>query len=68
LSVARTQHVRVEVYDVAGRRVALLHDGPLPAHEAHAFTFDAGRLPSGLYLYRAVGETFTASRPAVLQK
>ena len=68
LSVARAQHVRVEVYDVAGRRVALLHDGPLPAHEAHAFTFDAGRLPSGLYLYRAVGETFTASRPAVLQK
>ncbi|MFQ5570350.1 MAG: T9SS type A sorting domain-containing protein [Rhodothermales bacterium] len=68
LSVAREQAVRVEVYDVMGRRIATLFDGVLRANQAHPFAFDASSLPSGLYFYRAIGETFTETRSMVLQK
>lgn len=69
LAVARTQHVQVEVFDMQGRRVALLHDGPLQADTAHPFVLAAGTLPSGTYLYRATGEHFTSpSRQVMLSK
>ncbi len=66
LTVAQRQHVRVEVFNVLGRRVALLHDGTLDANTAYRFQFDAGTLPSGLYLMQATGERFTATRMATL--
>ncbi len=67
LALERAQHVAVEVFDVAGRRVAVLHDGPLAAGE-QTFTFDAADLPSGTYLIRATGNGFTATQQAVLVK
>ena len=39
----------VSVYDALGRRVALLHDGPLAAG-AHALAFEASTLPAGVYV------------------
>ena len=68
LAVSQEQHVRVEVFDALGRRVAVLHDGRLPAGAVQAFTFDAGGLAGGLYLYRATGEHFAATRRAMLLK
>ena len=68
LSVRQTQPVRVEVVDALGRRVALLHDGVLEGGQGHAFTFEAADLPSGLYLVRAQGAAFQASRAIVLAK
>jgi len=45
---------------VAGEQAAeRLHEGRLAAGIAHRFTFDAARLSSGLYLYRAAGKSFT---------
>lgn len=49
--VAEAGPVRVEVLDVLGRSVALLADGPVAAGE-HTLTWEAGTLPSGLYLVR----------------
>ncbi len=43
--------VRLEVYDMAGRLVAILVDSVLPQGE-HRARFDAGGLPTGNYLYR----------------
>ena len=68
LAIAAAQHVRVAVYDVRGRQVALLHDGMLEPGRAHRFTLEADGLPSGVYFYRALGETFQAARPATLLK
>ena len=51
------QNVRVEVYDLRGRRVAVLHDGLLSASE-HRFEVEAAGLAAGTYLYVAAGETF----------
>ncbi len=42
---------RVEVFDVLGRRVAVLADGPVAAGK-HTVLWDAGSLPSGVYLVR----------------
>lgn len=51
LTLGTGTDVAVEVYDGLGRRVALLHEGSLPAGE-HTFRL-GGDLPSGVYLVRA---------------
>ena len=45
------EHVRLQVFDMLGRNVALLVDEVQPAgtHEAR---FEAAQLPSGMYIYR----------------
>ena len=43
--------VILAVYDVLGRRVATLADGPMASGD-HEATFDASELPSGVYLVR----------------
>ena len=57
--------VRLAVYDVLGREVAMLHAGPLPAG-AHRFTLDSAGLPAGVYVVRATGDTFSAARRVTL--
>ncbi|MFQ5571088.1 MAG: T9SS type A sorting domain-containing protein [Rhodothermales bacterium] len=66
LTVAQTQHVTVEIYNLLGRRVALLYDTSLSAQKTHTFTFDAKDLPSGLYLIRTVGEHFSNTQRVTL--
>ncbi|WP_456427510.1 T9SS type A sorting domain-containing protein [Rhodocaloribacter sp.] len=68
LMVRNEQRVRVAVFDALGREVARLHDGPLAPNTAHRFTFEASGLPSGLYVYRVEGETFSASKLMTLVK
>ena len=68
LTVAKEQRVTVEVVDMLGRQVALLHDGPLRAEETRRFSIEAGDLASGVYLYRAVGESFADAKQVVLIK
>lgn len=68
LELETDQHVRLAVYDLLGHAVAQLHDGLLTAGERHAFTFEAGHLPSGVYLLEATGEAFSATRRVVLLK
>nr|AWJ66356.1 hypothetical protein [uncultured bacterium] len=48
--------------------MALLQDGPLPSGAVHPFTLDGAGLPSGVYVVRALGETFTAAYTATLLK
>ena len=55
--------VRVEAFDVLGRRVAVLHDGTAPAD---ALRFDVGGLPSGLYIIRARTATAMVSARLVV--
>ena len=66
LTLAQPQRVSVAVYDLLGRRVARLHDGTLAAGRTHTFAFEAGTLPAGLYLVRAEGTSFSASRRVVV--
>lgn len=51
VKLAKTGKVRLTVFDVLGRRVATLIDGPMRAG-THQVTFNASRLASGIYFYR----------------
>ena len=57
----RAQHIRLEVFNMIGQRVALLHDGLLHSSAPHRFVFDAADYASGHYLIRATGEYETAT-------
>ena len=59
--------VSVRVFDVRGRLVATLADGPhVPGY--HELTFHADGLPSGLYLCRMESDAFAATEKLILLK
>ena len=62
-----TSVVRVAVYDILGREVAVLADGRYPAGK-YSFTFDGSNLSSGVYFYRLTAESHTAVRKMILMK
>jgi hypothetical protein len=62
LLIRTAQHVRVDLVDVLGRRVAVLHDAPVAAGAAVALHVDARGLAAGPYVVRVTGETFQAAR------
>ncbi len=57
--------VRLAVYDVLGREVAVLANGRYPAGR-YSFTFDGSRLASGVYFYRLTAGTYSAVRTMLL--
>ncbi len=59
--------VRLEVFDLLGRRVAVLVDGILEAG-AHEAAFDASNLASGVYIYRIQAGDFVQSKKMLLMK
>jgi hypothetical protein len=66
LTLETASDMRVSVYDVLGRRVATLAEGPLAAG-AHRFALDAQALPSGVYVVRAkAGDVVLSERITVV--
>ncbi len=59
--------VSLLVYDMLGREVATLLEGPQAAGR-HAVNFDANGLPNGTYVYRLVAPNKTITRTMVLIK
>jgi len=59
--------VRLEVFDMLGRHVALLTNGVMEAG-THEVTFDASNLASGVYLYRLTAGQVVQTRQMVLVK
>ncbi len=59
--------VRLAVYDVLGREVAVLLDGRQAAGR-HAVVWEAGGLSSGVYFYRIVAGQFSQARRVTLLK
>ena len=66
LAVREAQPVQVVVFDMLGRRMALLHDGMMAANRVHTFALDGAGWASGTYLYRVTGATFSVIRTVVL--
>jgi hypothetical protein len=66
LTLDQPQAVTVAVFDVLGRRVQVLHRGPLPAGP-HAFSLEAA-WPSGLYVVRITGTRASITRTALLAR
>jgi|GEM_PF-3139701 len=61
VSVPAALDVSVAVYDLLGRRVAVLHEGPMAAG-VHALAWDARGLAGGVYVVRATGAQGTRTR------
>jgi len=53
--------VRVEIFDIVGRRVVIVDGGRVAAGANRHIEVDAGHLPSGVYLYRIIAKA-AASR------
>jgi hypothetical protein len=68
LAVHREQRVTVEVYDLMGRRMALLNRGVLAGDRAYTFTVDGSGWASGTYVVVAAGETFQSNQVITLLK
>ena len=61
-AVREGQAVTAEVLDLLGRRVALVHQGRVPAMTPLALEIDAAALASGAYVLVVRGETFAAAQ------
>lgn len=61
------RRVKLEVYDVLGRAVAILVDGEKNMG-IHQVRFDASGLPGGVYVYRLSAGTFNRHRTMVVLK
>ncbi|MBO6576418.1 MAG: T9SS type A sorting domain-containing protein [Rhodothermales bacterium] len=59
--------VRLSVFDVLGREVAVLVDGKMNAGN-HAVSFDAAGFQSGMYIYRLETAAHTLTKSMVLMK
>ncbi len=66
-SLPRPSDVRIEVYDLLGKRVCLLERGFKPSGE-YEVTFEATDLASGVYFYTLTAGDFTQTRRMVVVK
>jgi hypothetical protein len=65
LTLREPSWVRLAVFDVLGREVAVLADGPMTAG-THALAFDGVRLQAGVYIVRVEAVGTVASRTVTL--
>ena len=66
-AISESSEVRLDIFDLLGRRVATLLDGNLDAGE-HAVIWNAGDFPSGVYFARLETSQLTKSIRMVLLK
>jgi hypothetical protein len=67
-ALPETAPVRLDVFDMLGRRVATLVNTEAHAPGSHAVSFDASRLTSGVYVYRLQAGSTTITRKFTLIK
>jgi CSLREA domain-containing protein len=60
-------NVKIEIYDMLGRKVSTLIDGQKPAG-FHTVNFDGSNLSSGVYLYRIQAGEFIDTKKMILMK
>jgi len=65
LDMAEAQDVTVEMFDMLGRRVATVYDGPLAVGQ-HRVVIEADGLPAGVYVVRAESEAFQFAQRVTL--
>jgi len=65
--LTKASWVKLAVYDLMGRQVEVLVDGYREAG-LHETTFDAGKLASGIYIYRIEAGDFAAVKKLILLK
>jgi hypothetical protein len=67
LELPHSGHVLLEVFDLVGRKVATVAEGNFSAGP-HTFLFDAGDLPSGMYVYHLTADSEKLCRRMIILK
>ena len=65
LRVDEHQHVRATLYDLLGRRIAVLHDGPVGAGSPLDISVSGASLQPAVYFVRIEGEEFVTTQRIV---
>jgi len=66
-NLVQSGNVTLEIFDLLGRKIDVLHEGLLPAGE-HKIVWDAAGRTSGIYFYRLSAGEFSQSRLMTLLK
>jgi hypothetical protein len=66
-TVPITSHVKLEVYDIQGKKVSTLFDGTKRAG-THIINFDGSNLSSGVYMYKLISGEQTITKKMILMK
>lgn len=67
-NLPQSDHVKLTIYDVTGRKINDIVEGKMDAGE-HSIQFDAHHLSSGVYFYRlAVGHKFVQKKKMILMR
>ncbi len=67
-AVVRTQDVELSLYNALGRKVRTLFSGQVQGQTRFEAQVNGEGLPSGLYLVRLVGDSFSTTRRVTLLK
>jgi endoglucanase len=67
LRIKNSEFIILKVYDLLGREVAVLCDGKREAG-SYAFTWDASKMASGVYLYRLEAGGYVSTKRMLLAK
>ena len=65
LSLPRSEHVRIEVYDLLGRRMDIIADGWMSAGRAQSIELDGTTWASGVYFVRVSAEGMSVTRSII---
>jgi Tol biopolymer transport system component len=66
-TIPNASNVKIEIFNITGESVATLVDG-FKSEGYYEVSFNAGDLPSGMYLYRISAGTFVQTRKMILMK
>jgi Zn-dependent metalloprotease len=66
-ALPKASPVKLVIYDITGREVAILVNGSLPAGY-HSVQWDARNVPSGMYIYRITAGSFTQAKRMMVIK
>ncbi len=66
-NVPKSAYITIKVFNSAGQQVGVIEDGYEYAGN-HTVSYDASRLPSGIYFYRMDTDGFSESKKMVLIK
>jgi hypothetical protein len=65
----QTQNISLAMFDLTGRCIKRLYNGPLNAGEQHInMDMGDGRVKCGMYLLKLEGETFSRSLKLIVEK
>ena len=65
--INKSSFISLTVYDILGNVIATLANEEQPAGK-HYITFNAGNLPSGIYVYKLTADNFVATKKLILLK